>query len=108
MAPSAARPNAGGPRPRRVIRLRRRARRPRRVTRTTATQKLRLRAACFLPGDSLTCLPLQGEIFLSPGTLPVSSTPPPAVFVKQPIPIAAALRRALSKGYGPADLRADV
>jgi len=38
----------------------------------------------------------------------VSSVPTPPLFAKQPIPIAAALRRALSKGYGAAELRADI
>jgi SulP family sulfate permease len=37
-----------------------------------------------------------------------SSPPPPPLFPRQPIPIAAALRRVLAKGYGRDDLRADI
>ena len=38
---------------------------------------------------------------------PTTSQPAP-IFPKQAIPIGAALRRVFSKGYGPADVRADV
>jgi SulP family sulfate permease len=64
-----------------------------------------------IANNSLTCFPFQtvsGRQVLDPGSLPVSSVPAPPFFAKQPIPIAAALRRALSKGYGAAELRADI
>jgi SulP family sulfate permease len=45
---------------------------------------------------------------LSTAPIPVSSTSTPTPFAKQPVPIAAALRRVFSKGYHAADLRADI
>jgi SulP family sulfate permease len=44
---------------------------------------------------------------LAPSSTRASSAPAP-LFPKQPIPIAAALRRVFSKGYGPAEIRADL
>src|SRR5882762_3954454 len=40
--------------------------------------------------------------------IPVSSASPPTPSAKQPVPIAAALRRVFAKGYHAADLRADI
>src|SRR5882757_3691224 len=48
------------------------------------------------------------ESLLSTAPIPVSSAAQAASFAKQPIPIAAALRRVFSKGYHAADLRADI
>jgi SulP family sulfate permease len=45
---------------------------------------------------------------LSTAPIPLSSAAPASSFAKQPIPIAAALRRVFSKGYHAADLRADI